>query len=252
MEKMNLEKMKLLPLMCLFVLMWTEQTFADGTLKVKEDEVVVLNCSFDNTDMTNKKFDWKKDGEDFYFYENGTDVKVASNIKPRVTHFQESLKSGNVSIRIKPVTVQDSGTYTCIYPDPKKKKTYATIQLEVGTCPKPNVRALNRSKNIVLVECKADRAFPEPEIELQNSNNETIPENKTEYFDNGTIILTAEVTKEDFYTCVVRQQPPICHEIRSDPNLLGVPGASGVLQLSSGLLLLPLFGLLKELFSVWP
>lgn len=84
--------------------------------------------------MTNEQFDWKKkhgeDKEDVYFYNGRTDI-VDPKFEGRVTRFPDQLKSGNVSIRIKPVKKTDGGTYICKYPK-KDPEIRGTVELKVG------------------------------------------------------------------------------------------------------------------------
>ncbi|MED6250310.1 hypothetical protein ATANTOWER_029187 [Ataeniobius toweri] len=112
--------MELLVLVSLCLLTFTGKTFGDKPdqtpITIKEDESVILPCSFSTT-LTNKIIDWKKDGEDVFLYENGR-VNPSSQdkqFKGRVSHFPDEVKSGNASITIKQAKISDSGTYTCLY-----------------------------------------------------------------------------------------------------------------------------------------
>uniref|UniRef100_A0A3P9NG59 Ig-like domain-containing protein n=1 Tax=Poecilia reticulata TaxID=8081 RepID=A0A3P9NG59_POERE len=103
-----------------------------GTEKIscKEDEDVILPCSFKET-LTTKRFDWKKDGKDVLLYDNGK-VHILSpdeQFSHRVSHFPDQLNSGNASISIKKAQVSDRGNYTCLNID--SAKSY-TIELTVG------------------------------------------------------------------------------------------------------------------------
>ncbi|MEQ2159950.1 hypothetical protein GOODEAATRI_028461 [Goodea atripinnis] len=109
-----------LVLVSLCLLTFTGKTFGDKPdqtpITIKEDENVILPCSF-STSLTDKRIDWKKDGEDVFLYEMG-EVNPSSQdeqFKGRISHFPDEVKSGNASITIKQAKVSDSGTYTCLY-----------------------------------------------------------------------------------------------------------------------------------------
>ncbi|MEQ2288386.1 hypothetical protein AMECASPLE_022053 [Ameca splendens] len=103
-------------------------------ITIKEDESVILPCSF-SPSLTEKRIDWKKDGMDVFLYEKGR-VNPSSQdeqFKGRVSNFPDELKCGNASITIKSVKVSDSGNYTCLYLNKDgKEEGRQQIKLTVG------------------------------------------------------------------------------------------------------------------------
>lgn len=106
--------------------------FSGIKIYCKEDEDVILPCSFEET-LTDKPFDWKKDGKDVFLCVNGNMSSSSQDeqFRGRVTHFPDELNSGNASIRIKKAKVSDSGTYICLNIVSAKSHK---IELTVGKC----------------------------------------------------------------------------------------------------------------------
>uniref|UniRef100_A0A3Q2CID9 Ig-like domain-containing protein n=1 Tax=Cyprinodon variegatus TaxID=28743 RepID=A0A3Q2CID9_CYPVA len=104
-------------------------------ITIKEDEDIILNCSF-GTDITGHRIEWKKDDMDvFYFDFRREDPTVEDpKFKDRVSSFSEDLKSGDASIKIKGAKVSDSGKYTCLHiNEPGKAPVHQRlIELTVG------------------------------------------------------------------------------------------------------------------------
>lgn len=113
---------------------------------VKEDSDAVLNCSFSSGSIEQKLFDWKKDGEkEVFMYNKGVIYGMDSQTQDRqfsgrVFHFPKRLKSGDASVVIRSAEVRDSGTYTCLFPRDGHERPYASIELVVGECLRPNER----------------------------------------------------------------------------------------------------------------
>uniref|UniRef100_A0A3P8UD82 Ig-like domain-containing protein n=1 Tax=Amphiprion percula TaxID=161767 RepID=A0A3P8UD82_AMPPE len=105
-----------------------------GTITVKEDDDVILDCSFGSTNIEKKAFAWKKDvdqsNEEVFWYSGG-DTDPGPEFKGRVSHFPDQLRFGNASIKITKAKTSDSGTYTC-YHASVQKEIKSTISLTVG------------------------------------------------------------------------------------------------------------------------
>ncbi|XP_007544186.1 butyrophilin-like protein 10 isoform X2 [Poecilia formosa] len=216
----------------LCLLTFTGKTFGDEIqLFATEDSDIILPCSpIGKDDLTHQTFDWKRnDTQEVFLYDNGDQYKKKSgqheNFKNRVEFFQDQLQFGNASIRIKKTKLTDGGIYSCEFPklQPPGQKFY--MELVVGTCPKPTIKILQKENSGVKVQCVARGAYPEPKMELQNSDNVTIDSESTTISRNGNysdIILQAVVTKEDSYHCIVEQEK-ICHQIYSEETLVLMP-----------------------------
>uniref|UniRef100_A0A8C2XCQ9 Ig-like domain-containing protein n=1 Tax=Cyclopterus lumpus TaxID=8103 RepID=A0A8C2XCQ9_CYCLU len=69
-----------------------------------------------------------------HFYRDGRevlDLKIRSYLR-RTELFTDDLKDGNISLRIKNVTLADQGSYRCFIPKLRGPVTASTIQLVVG------------------------------------------------------------------------------------------------------------------------
>uniref|UniRef100_A0A672ZFT5 Ig-like domain-containing protein n=1 Tax=Sphaeramia orbicularis TaxID=375764 RepID=A0A672ZFT5_9TELE len=168
-------------------------------------------------------FDWKKDGDDkevFCYvkgdhYNNGRSGQ-SRPFKGRVSHFQDELKFGNASIKIRNTKLADSGNYTCIFPDKQKSHItlYVVPELKVrpnisGAVLKPWVTILGVTEDGTQLECEVKRASPKPDVIWQDHAGNTIPSQKPQMTDRGgsyDIILLTTVTKTDNYTCTATQK----------------------------------------------
>ena len=107
-------------------------------ITVEEDHDVVLPCSFGSSDITNKIFDWKillPVRKEVFLYQSGSHYNNGlegqdEQFKGRVFHFPDSLRVGNASIRINKAKVDDSGNYTCDFPNDGGRRSQ--IELLVG------------------------------------------------------------------------------------------------------------------------
>lgn len=90
---------------------------------VEEGSDAILPCSLSTKENIDEKvFDWKKEGQKEVFlyasgsyYGNGR-TGQDEQFKGRVFHFEDELKNGNASIKIKNTKMADNGSYTCIFP----------------------------------------------------------------------------------------------------------------------------------------
>ncbi|CAK6983473.1 CD276 antigen-like isoform X5 [Scomber scombrus] len=112
--------MELLLLVFFCLLTGSEVTFgAENVIIVDEGRYAILPFSLnEKDDITNKKFEWKKDGRQVFLYDDGDHSNIVNTgqdqqFKGRVSHFSNKLKSGNASIIIRNTMVADSGDYTC-------------------------------------------------------------------------------------------------------------------------------------------
>ncbi|XP_054867023.1 CD276 antigen-like [Amphiprion ocellaris] len=130
--------MKLLQLVWIFLLTLCGQSGVTA-ITVKEDDDVILDCSFGSTNIEKKAFAWKKDvdqsNEEVFWYSGG-DTDPGPEFKGRVSHFPDQLRFGNASIKITKAKTSDSGTYTC-YHASVQKEIKSTISLTVDPILKP-------------------------------------------------------------------------------------------------------------------
>uniref|UniRef100_A0A3Q2FK78 Ig-like domain-containing protein n=1 Tax=Cyprinodon variegatus TaxID=28743 RepID=A0A3Q2FK78_CYPVA len=104
-------------------------------ITIKEDEDIILNCSF-GTDITGHRIEWKKDDNDVFHFDFGKEDLTVEDpkFKDRVARFSEDLKSGDASVKIQGAKVSDSGKYTCLHINqPGKAPVHQRlIELTVG------------------------------------------------------------------------------------------------------------------------
>ncbi|XP_065811510.1 butyrophilin-like protein 1 isoform X3 [Labrus bergylta] len=208
--------MKLLPLVCLCVVTRSGITFADenGGVVVKEDSDAVLPCSLSTKEnIETKLFDWKKDDHKEVFMYDGGDYYAHGlsgqdkQFEGRVSHFNDELKNGNASIKIRKTKVADSGNYTCFFPRLQPSQMFH-IELVVGAAPEPSVTILNESKDWSLLQCLVRGASPRPKVEWRDSSGNILHAKEAQVTERGgsyDIILQTTVTKTDHYSCVVTQ-----------------------------------------------
>ncbi|XP_053171620.1 CD276 antigen-like [Scomber japonicus] len=130
--------MELLLLMFFCLLTGSEVTFGaeKKDITVDEGSDVMLPCSLNTTDITQEKFEWMTDGRQVFLYDDGNHSNIAvkgqdQQFRGRVKHFPDELKSGNASITIRNMTVDDSGEYTCEFPNLQPRQI-VHMNLDVG------------------------------------------------------------------------------------------------------------------------
>ncbi|XP_045899251.1 butyrophilin subfamily 1 member A1-like isoform X2 [Micropterus dolomieu] len=191
---------------------------------VKEGSDAILPCSLNTKENAESKlFDWKKDGgKEVFFYDAGLHSNNGrpgqdQQFKGRVSHFQDELKFGNASIKIRNTKVTDSGDYTCDFPRLQPRQIFH-IQLVVGASPEPSVKTLNQTQDVALLQCEILGAFPKPTVEWQDSAGNKLPAEETQVSERGGsfyIILQTTVKKTDNYSCVATQEE-IKHQIYAE------------------------------------
>ncbi|XP_029991072.1 putative selection and upkeep of intraepithelial T-cells protein 1 homolog isoform X2 [Sphaeramia orbicularis] len=213
--------MKLLLLVCL--LTWPGITSAEetGFVTVAEGDDAVLPCSLSSKENIQQMiFDWKKDEEKqkqvFYYvkgkYYNYGLTGQDQQFIGRVSHFQDELKFGNASIKIRNTELADNGSYTCIFPE----KQNSHITLYVGAAPKPYVKPIHDTNKWSLLLCEV-QGVPKPTVEWKDSAGNILPAGEpkvTEHNNRFYVTLQIVVTKADNFTCVATQET-IHHQINS-------------------------------------
>ncbi|XP_053171622.1 butyrophilin-like protein 1 [Scomber japonicus] len=200
-------------LVCFCLLTGSEVTFGaeNGTTDiVGEGSDVTLPCSLSRRQsITREKFVWRKDGGQVFLYDAGdhsyrTNTGQSQQFKGRVRHFPDKLKSGDASIIIRDTKVDDSGEYTCEFPDLQPRQIfYAKLIVYVEA--KPSVEILNQTTDGIELLCEVQGAFPKPELHWQDGAGNKLPAKEMLMSDAGRlfyIYLRTTVTKADYYRCV--------------------------------------------------
>ncbi|XP_051803868.1 CD276 antigen-like isoform X1 [Acanthochromis polyacanthus] len=253
---------------------YIELVVADIKIQVKEDDDVILDCSFNTTNIKNEPFSWKKDvnqnNEKDVFLYSGGDTDPGPEFKDRVFHFPDQLQFGNASIKITKAKTSDSGTYTC-YHATVQKEIKSTISLTVdpvlkprpeieGASPKPRIESVTVTNNQIQLQCEVLGAFPKPEVVWKDSDGKILPADEpkvTEREGNKyDTVLNVTVTKTDRYTCEATQKE-IYHQINSSiavtlNGAVSKPYISIVEETKGGVLLqCEVFGASPELKVSW-
>ncbi|XP_051270705.1 butyrophilin-like protein 2 isoform X8 [Dicentrarchus labrax] len=219
--------MDLLPLVCLCLLTWSAGTAADHSpvvVKVEPGSDVILPCSLSpQKSITSEHFEWKKDGQKKVFEYDGGDhsntilTDQDEQFRRRVSHFSDQLKNGNASIMIINTQLNDTGNYTCDFPDLQPRQTFYIKLVFGGAAPEPYVKTLKTDDGMVL-QCAVRGASPQPKVEWKDSAGNILPAKEPQVTERGgsyNVILQAPLTKTDNFTCVVTQKE-INHQISAD------------------------------------
>lgn len=214
--------------MCCFVLLIFSECVGNKSTKpevevdVREGDDAILPCSFNPVqDISGKLFDWKKDEEEVFLFDSGPVYNEGRSgqdqqFSGRVTHFPDKLKYSNASIKIRSVTVADSGNYTCVFPH-DNKQTYI-IRLLVGVPARPNLTVINATEDGVRLRCEVEGAHRRPEVALVNSSGDVLSSEEPQVSEengryNVTILTTIKET--GLVRCLVKQKE-ISHEAFAD------------------------------------
>ncbi|XP_068578348.1 V-set domain-containing T-cell activation inhibitor 1-like [Cebidichthys violaceus] len=222
-----------LELLCLFFCLLTLSGITTGQDVVRKVvEVwsdVILPCSLSNKqDITEAVFDWKKEAQkdqrqkEVFFYDAATHYNngrtgQSEEFKGRVSHFDDQLNHGNASIIIRNTKKTDSGNYTCVFLQLQIRQTFY-IELVVVVTPKPVIWTLDATDVRSLLQCEVRGAFPQPEVEWQDSDGNELPAEEPHVSKRGgsyDITLKITVKKTDHYHCVVKQED-IKHRVTSE------------------------------------
>lgn len=101
---------------------------------------------------------------------NETKIGLYYENRAEISH--EELDRGNVSLKLRSVTIQDTGTYTCnVLPDVGIVHT----ELQVAAMGEAPVLHMDEySSGSIEVLCKSKNWFPEPSLEWVDSNRQTL------------------------------------------------------------------------------
>ncbi|XP_026162032.1 butyrophilin subfamily 2 member A1-like [Mastacembelus armatus] len=226
----------LLVLVCLASSVGNDKAPPDTTVEVNEGDDAILTCSLSlGVKLEKEVFDWKKGDLEVFLYAAGIYYGNSNetlrrqgqdkHFEGRVSHFQEELKNGNASIIIRNTKVDDSGTYTCVFP----KKRRFIVQLVVkpirkdrsrenipGVAPKPSTMILDPTERGVPLKCEVHGASPKPKLEWQDIEGNVLPAEEprvSESRDVYNVTLTTFVNKNrtNRFRCVATQDA-INHE----------------------------------------
>ncbi|KAK2850219.1 hypothetical protein Q7C36_009002 [Tachysurus vachellii] len=170
---------------------------------------VILDCKF-QTKTTQVSSDvsitWQKDGLTgvVYQYQNKADHLTEQNplFKNRANLFQNSITTGNASLLLRTVSMEDEGVYRCSVTASGVTGT-VSIHLRVGAFSAPNITI---SKGIL--EAYAPRWLPKPDVTWFDQNGKQIK--SSTQFNNISmgivqVMSNIQVQVTDMtYTCIIQ------------------------------------------------
>ncbi|KAL3966346.1 immunoglobulin superfamily member 9B [Sarotherodon galilaeus] len=206
-------------LLCLDVLILSAS--AEGSrikVAVLERSDAILPCSLSTKEnIVQKLFNWRKvdpNKQEVFRYDGGLHYYNGlpgqdEHFSGRVSHFPLELESGNASIIIKNTVVNDSGNYTCDFPNLQPKQTFS-IELVVGAAPKPLVHVLNITEDQAVLKCEVRGASPKPKVEWRDSGGNILPA-KEQVLQTGeryniTLLTNVTRTNSSVFHCVATQE----------------------------------------------
>ncbi|TRY93757.1 hypothetical protein DNTS_023452 [Danionella cerebrum] len=175
-----------------------------------EDDVV-LDCRFiassSSGQMSDVSVTWLKDALSgvVYEYKNKAPQLQQQNpqFKNRAQLFPEVLSTGNVSLLLRNVKLEDDGVYHCAV-DAAQVKGTASIDFRVAAYSAPTFTAANGS-----LCAKAKRWFPQPEVLWFNENGQILNSSTSFINKNAGIVQVTSVLQEQLqqnfsYTCKIQ------------------------------------------------
>ncbi|KAM3621651.1 uncharacterized protein V6R79_014035 [Siganus canaliculatus] len=191
---------------------------------VTEGSDAVLPCSFKDTPLNYLLFDWKKDDQQEVFlydagihYINGRGGQDPQ-FRGRVSHFEDELKHGNASIKIRNTKVEDSGNYSCFLPRFQSQPFH--IELIVAA-PEPHITILNVTEEGVRLQCHVSSASPKPTVKWQDGDGNILHTEEPEVSEvkgRFSVTLVTTVTSSGHFRCVVTQEE-IQHQVYSETHV---------------------------------
>lgn len=104
-------------------------------VKVEAGGDVILPCSVrPEVDVTGLTVEWKLKSVVVHMYKSRLDNPDSQDKKfhGRTSLFPEEMSRGNISLRLRAVTEEDAGLYTCYVPRLKGEVRRASVTLSVG------------------------------------------------------------------------------------------------------------------------
>ncbi|NP_808246.1 selection and upkeep of intraepithelial T-cells protein 3 isoform b precursor [Mus musculus] len=167
--------------------------------------------------------------EPVYLYRNGKDLhgETISKYVERTELLKHDIGKGKVTLRVFKVTVDDDGSYHCVFKDGIFYEEHIT-EVKV-TATSSDIKIIMHPPNIkgVMLECHSRGWFPQPHMEWRDSNGQVIPatsksqsQDENKLF-NMTMNLFADVGLHQIVTCYI--QNLLTHQEESISIVLTVP-----------------------------
>ncbi|XP_058247356.1 V-set domain-containing T-cell activation inhibitor 1 isoform X2 [Hemibagrus wyckioides] len=170
---------------------------------------VILDCNFQTKTSqvsSDVSITWQKDGLTgvVYQYQNNADHLTEQNtlFKNRAKLFPDAITTGNASLLLRTVRMEDEGVYRCSVTTSGVTGT-VSINLRVGVFSAPNITSSNS-----MLTANAPRWLPKPDVTWLNQNGMQL-NSSTEFYNISMGIvqvmsnLHVQVT-EGTYTCIIQ------------------------------------------------
>ncbi|XP_067266142.1 V-set domain-containing T-cell activation inhibitor 1 [Chanodichthys erythropterus] len=176
------------------------------------DENVVLDCKFlsssGNEQFSDVSITWLKDALSgvVYEYKNKAAQLQGQNtqFKNRAQLFSAAISTGNASLLLRNVKMEDEGVYRCTVNAPKVSGT-TSINLKVAAFTAPTFT--QRAGGSLFAE--AYKWFPKPEVSWLSPIGQLL-NSSTKFIDNSAgimrvaTVLEDPVKENDTYTCIIQ------------------------------------------------
>ncbi|XP_067435472.1 butyrophilin subfamily 3 member A2-like [Thunnus thynnus] len=196
---------------------------------------IVLPChlepSVDASDMT---VEWSRPDlypRFVYLRRDGVELLTEQNpsYKRRTSLSSNNLKCGDISLKLSKVKLSDEGAYTCLIPTPH---TESVVEVTAGSVSSPDIK-FSIVSNGVMLECKSDGWYPEPEVFWLDGEGNLLsagpPETVRGPDDLYTVSSRVTVEKSNSFTCRVQQN----NINQTRETRIHVPGDLFVVQTNS-------------------
>ncbi|CAM4604933.1 unnamed protein product [Leuciscus chuanchicus] len=171
---------------------------------------VVLDCRFlsnsGNEQLSDVSITWLKDAVSGVVYEyknKAAQLQRQNNqFKNRAQLFSDAISTGNASLLLRNVKMEDEGVYRVTVNAPKVSGT-TSVNLRVAAFTAPTFSLANGSLSI-----KASRWFPKPEVSWMSQTGQLLNSSTNFTNDNAgimqvTSVLENQVKVDDIYTCLI-------------------------------------------------
>ncbi|XP_039907849.1 butyrophilin subfamily 3 member A2-like [Simochromis diagramma] len=175
---------------------------------------IILPCHLEPAvDAVDLTVDWsRKDLKPRSVYVRREGVELLTEQNPlytgRTSLSVNKLQCGDVSLKLSTVQLSDAGTYKCLVP---KFNAETVVTLAVGSVSSPVIELTN-VKNKMVLECKSNGWYPEPQMLWVYSEGKPISVEPTKIVrgSDGLYAVSSKVTVEKgqsySFTCKVQQK----------------------------------------------
>ncbi|XP_035759972.1 butyrophilin subfamily 3 member A2-like [Neolamprologus brichardi] len=175
---------------------------------------IILPCHLEPAvDAVDLTVDWSRTDlkpRSVYVRREGVELLTEQNslYTGRTSLSVNKLQCGDVSLKLSTVQLSDAGTYKCLVP---KFNAETVVTLAVGSVSSPVIELTN-VKNEMVLECKSNGWYPEPQMLWVDSEGKPISVEPTKNVrgSDGLYTVSSKVTVEKgqsySFTCKVQQK----------------------------------------------